>query len=167
MFNSFLDGTKSAIEMAAVANAADLDVAYSGLTFPPCGVDDLPSIRRPSADGGVLPGRGMVQVVSSLETDSCGRYAGASTRSEYVRRCFAEYGLKTDAPDGSGWYGAMLQALPSHRVRTRVSIASIMTRGELTGAARGFRGDVASTASAISPQARPWTEKAATRFTGG
>ena len=41
MFNSFLDGTKSAIEMAAVANACELDVPHDGLVFPPCGADEL------------------------------------------------------------------------------------------------------------------------------
>ena len=47
MFNSFLDGTKSAIEMAAIANATGLDVPTDGLLFPPCGVDDLPHVMRP------------------------------------------------------------------------------------------------------------------------
>ena len=47
MFNSFLDGTKSALEMAVVANAADLEPAADGLAFPSCGVDDLPSVLRP------------------------------------------------------------------------------------------------------------------------
>src|ERR1700732_2152032 len=42
MFNSFLDGTKSAIEMAAVANAPGLDVPAGGVVVPPCGVDDAP-----------------------------------------------------------------------------------------------------------------------------
>jgi predicted homoserine dehydrogenase-like protein len=37
MFNSFLDGTKSAIEMAAIANACGLDVPEDGLKFPPAG----------------------------------------------------------------------------------------------------------------------------------
>nr|WP_210435454.1 hypothetical protein [Saccharopolyspora sp. ASAGF58] len=41
MFNSFLDGTKSAIEMAAVANGTGLVPQDEGLFFPPCGVDDL------------------------------------------------------------------------------------------------------------------------------
>src|SRR4029077_4063293 len=47
MFNSFLDGTKSAIEMAAVANACALDVPQDGLFFPPCGADDLARVLRP------------------------------------------------------------------------------------------------------------------------
>src|SRR6266446_6087075 len=60
MFNSFLDGTKSAIEMAAIANATGLDVPSEGLLFPPCGVDDLPHVMRPRAKGGVLEKSGVV-----------------------------------------------------------------------------------------------------------
>src|SRR6201994_3614627 len=66
MFNSFLDGTKSAIEMAAIANATGLDVPGAGLGFPPCGVDDLPDILR---GGRALDHDGMVEVVSCLERD--------------------------------------------------------------------------------------------------
>ncbi len=69
MFNSFLDGTKSAIEMAAIANACGLDVPEEGLAFPPCGVDDLAHVLRPRAVGGQLARDGMVEVVSSLERD--------------------------------------------------------------------------------------------------
>src|SRR5690606_32319103 len=54
MFNSFLDGTKSAIEMTAVANATGLAAAPGGLGFPPAGVDDLPRRCRPRAEGGTL-----------------------------------------------------------------------------------------------------------------
>src|ERR1700730_14551175 len=66
MFNSFLDGTKSAIEMAAIANATGLGVPRDGLSFPPCGVDDLPEVLR---GGRSLERDGMVEVVSSLERD--------------------------------------------------------------------------------------------------
>ena len=69
MFNSFLDGTKSAIEMAAVANACELDVPHDGLDFPPCGADELARVLRPKAIGGVLESDGMVEVVSSLQRD--------------------------------------------------------------------------------------------------
>ena len=58
MFNSFLDGTKSAIEMAAVANACELDVPHDGLDFPPCGADELAAVLRPHQVGGVLEGDG-------------------------------------------------------------------------------------------------------------
>jgi predicted homoserine dehydrogenase-like protein len=58
MFNSFLDGTKSAIEMAAIANACGLDVPEAGLGFPPCGVDDLAHVLRPRDLGGQLDAMG-------------------------------------------------------------------------------------------------------------
>src|SRR6266853_1025376 len=61
MFSSFLDGTKSAIEMAAIANATGLQVPTDGLLFPPCGVDDLPHVMRPRDNGGVLEKSGAVE----------------------------------------------------------------------------------------------------------
>ncbi|MEK7215847.1 MAG: Gfo/Idh/MocA family oxidoreductase, partial [Chloroflexota bacterium] len=112
MFNSFLDGTKSAIEMAAVANATGLTPAPDGLHFPPCGVDDLPRVLRPAEAEGLLHHRGQVEVVSSLERDGrpvfrdlrWGVYVVFEAPSDYVQRCFAEYGLMTDP---SGRYAAM------------------------------------------------------------
>lgn len=67
MFNSFLDGTKSALEMAAVANACDLDAPRDGLKFPPSGRDELMSVLRPEGDGGVLEQKGLVETVSCLD----------------------------------------------------------------------------------------------------
>jgi predicted homoserine dehydrogenase-like protein len=66
MFNSFLDGTKSGIEMAAIANATGLAPPEDGLAFPPCGTSQLPNLLRPHNEGGILPRKGMVEVVSSL-----------------------------------------------------------------------------------------------------
>ena len=40
--------------MAAVANATGPDARPDGLAFPPCGVDDLPTVLRPRDEGGVL-----------------------------------------------------------------------------------------------------------------
>ncbi|MBT5729690.1 MAG: flagellar biosynthesis protein FlgA, partial [Alphaproteobacteria bacterium] len=40
MYNSFTDGTKAAIEMAAVANATGLDCPDDGLAFYPAGLHD-------------------------------------------------------------------------------------------------------------------------------
>src|SRR5215831_20956212 len=104
MFNSFLDGTKSAIEMAAVANATGLTPAPDGLVFPPCGVDDLPRVLRPQADGGSLDHAGQVEVISSLERDGrpvvrdlrWGVYVTLAAAKHYVRRFFKEDGLVTD-----------------------------------------------------------------------
>lgn len=151
MFNSFLDGTKSGIEMAAVANAAGLTPAPSGLEFPPCGVDDLARVLRPRSAGGHLHHAGQVEVISSLERDGrpvfrdlrWGVYVTFSAEHEYVRRCFQEYGIVTDP---SGEYASMYK--PSHLIGLElgVSVASAALRREATGAATGWRGDCVATA---------------------
>jgi predicted homoserine dehydrogenase-like protein len=151
MFNSFLDGTKSAIEMAAVANATGLTPAPQGLSFPPCGVDDLPRVLRPAAEGGQLHHRGQVEVVSCLERDGrpvlrdlrWGVYVTFAADSEYVRRCFAEYGLVTDE---GGNHAAMYKPYHLIGLELGITVASIGLRGEPTGVPDGFRGDVVAVA---------------------
>ena len=151
MFNSFLDGTKSAIEMAAVANATGLTPAPHGLDFPPCGVDDLPRVMRPRDAGGQLHHAGQVEVISSLERDGrpvfrdlrWGVYVTFAADADYVRRCFHEYGLVTDA---TGNYAAMYKPFHLIGLELGISVASVGLRGEATGAATGFRGDVVATA---------------------
>jgi len=151
MFNSFLDGTKSGIEMAAVANATGLTPAPEGLAFPPCGVDDLPRILKPRSAGGSLHHAGQVEVISSLERDGrpvfrdlrWGVYVTFSADHEYVRRCFHEYGIVTDP---SGEYASMYK--PSHLIGLElgISVAAAALRREATGAATGWRGDCVATA---------------------
>ncbi len=151
MFNSFLDGTKSALEMAAVANACDLLPPSDGLLFPPCGVDDLPHILRPVSDGGILAQKGTVEVVSSMERDGrpvfrdlrWGVYAVFEAPSPYVMDCFAQYGLKTDS---TGRYAAMYKPYHLIGLELGISVASIALRGEATGATGDWRGDVVATA---------------------
>ena len=157
MFNSFLDGTKSALEMAAVSNACDLAPPDDGLAFPPCGVDDLPNLLRPIEDGGILARRGTVEVVSSLERDGrpvfrdlrWGVYAVFDAPTKYVRDCFEQYGLKTDS---SGRYAAMYKPYHLIGLELGTSVASIATRGEPTGSTTDWRGDViAVTKRALNP----------------
>jgi predicted homoserine dehydrogenase-like protein len=155
MFNSFLDGTKSAIEMAAVANATGLAPAPEGLAFPPCGVDDLPRVLRPRDEGGQLHHVGQVEVISSLERDGrpvfrdlrWGVYvtfrAGDATGEDYVRRCFREYGFSTDP---SGRYSAMYKPYHAIGLELGVSVASVGLRREPTGQAMGWHGDVVAAA---------------------
>ncbi|RYC30171.1 flagellar biosynthesis protein FlgA [Lichenibacterium minor] len=147
MFNSFLDGTKSALEMAAVSNACDLSPPDDGLDFPSCGVDDLPTVLRPVEDGGTLKKRGTVEVVSSIERDGrpvfrdlrWGVYVVFDAPTKYVRDCFNQYGLKTD---DSGRYAAMYKPYHLIGLELGTSVASIATRGEPTGTTKDWRGDV-------------------------
>ncbi len=151
MFNSFVDGTKSAIEMVAIANATGLDVPAQGLLFPPCGVDDLPHVLRPRAAGGVLDHAGMAEVVSSLERDGrpvfrdlrWGVYVVVEAPGDYAAACFAQYGMKTDA---SGRYAALYRPYHMIGLELGISVLSAALRGEPTGQPQEFRGDVAAVA---------------------
>jgi len=155
MFNSFADGTKSAIEMAAIANAADLKAPSDGLLFPPCGVDDLATILRPKTDGGVLEHSGTVETISSLERDGrpvfrdlrWGVYvvfeAEPGARGDYARRCFHEYGVITDS---TGRYTALYRPYHMIGLELGVSVAAAALRGEPTGVTDKFNADVVAIA---------------------
>src|SRR5690606_1841761 len=151
MFNSFMDGTKSAIEMAAVANACDLAPAADGLAFPPVGCDHLAEVLKPRAAGGVLERNGQVEVISSLERDGSpvardlrwGVYVVFEASTDYAKRCFKEYGLATDA---SGRYAAAYRPYHLIGLELGTSVAHAALHGQPTGAARAWRGDVVATA---------------------
>jgi predicted homoserine dehydrogenase-like protein len=151
MFNSFLDGTKSAIEMAAIANACGLDVPQDGLMFPPCGVDDLAHVLRPRAIGGQLERDGMVEVVSSLERDArpvyrdlrWGVYVVLKAPNDYAAACFKQYGLPTDE---TGRYAAMYKPFHLIGLELSISVLNAALRGEPTGSSREWRGDVVTIA---------------------
>ena len=155
MFNSFLDGTKSAIEMAAVANATGLVPQSEGLFFPPSSVDRLAEVCRPQSAGGSLSRAGTVEVVSSLERDGSeiardlrwGVYVTFETEDAYVQRCFQEYGVVTDS---SGRYAALYR--PTHFIGLELgfSVANVCIREVATGTPSRFLADVAATRSTVS-----------------
>lgn len=151
MFNSFLDGTKSAIEMSAIANACDLSVPENGLAFPPCGVDDLAHVLRPRSVGGVLERAGMAEVVTSLERDGrpvfrdlrWGVYVVLEAPNDYAAACFKQYGLLTDE---TGQYAAQYKPYHLIGLELGVSVLNAALRNEATGSTRTFRGDAVAVA---------------------
>jgi len=151
MFNSFLDGTKSALEMAAIANAADLATPTDGLLFPPAGMDDLAHVLRPATDGGVLSYKGQVEVVSSLERDGrpvfkdlrWGVYVVIEAPNDYAASCFMQYGMNTDS---SGRYSAMYKPFHLIGLELNISILAAALLGQPTGSTQVFNGDVVATA---------------------
>lgn len=151
MFNSFLDGSKPAIESTAVCNATGLTPAPEGLLFPPASVDDIPFVMRPRAEGGHLNHKGQVEVISSLEADGrpipydirFGVFVVFEGDTEYIRRCFTEYGVRTDP---SGRYACLYKRWHLIGLEVGISVASVGLRGESTGSPTGFRADVVATA---------------------
>ncbi len=151
MFNAFLDGSKPAIESAAIANAARLDAPEHGLLFPPGGIDDVPNLMRPRSEGGVLDHKGMVEVASCLTAD--GRQIPHDIRkgvwvcfegdTDYLRTCFEEYKVVTD---NSGRYMCNYKRWHLIGLELGYSVASIALRREPTGVGREFRADVVALA---------------------
>lgn len=151
MYNSFTDGTKAAIEMAAVANGTGLDCPDDGLAFHPSGLQDLAQVFKPAQDGGRLPKAGLVDIAASQEPDGrevlnnirYGMFVTFKAPDEYTRACFEQYGLLTDK---SGWYGSMWRPFHLIGLETSVSVLSAVLRKEPTGTSREFRGDAVATA---------------------
>ena len=149
MFNSFLDGTKSSLEMSAIANASGLNVPNNGLLFPPCGMDDLASLLKEKNKGGVLEKNEQVEVVSSLERNGrpvfkdlrWGVYAVLQAPNEYAASCFKQYGMNTDQ---SGEFSAMYKPFHLIGMELNTSIFSAALLKLPTGQTKYFKGDVVS-----------------------
>jgi predicted homoserine dehydrogenase-like protein len=151
MFNSFLDGSKPSIESTAVANATGLGVPSNGLLYPPASVEDIPYVTRPISEGGVLERKGMVEVISSLETDGrvipydirMGVWVTVEAETDYIKNCFEEYKAHTDP---SGRYFTLYKRWHLIGLEVGMSVASVALRGEPTGVATGWHADVVATA---------------------
>src|SRR3954462_10433192 len=151
MFNSFLDGAKPAIETSAVCNATGLTPAPEGLIYPPGSVDEIPALMRPKGEGGVLHHKGQVEVISSLRADGAvipydirfGVFVVFEGETDYIQRCFSEYGVKTDP---SGRYACMYKRWHLIGLEVGISVACVGLRGEATGCATGWRPDAVAVA---------------------
>ncbi|MFO1326827.1 MAG: Gfo/Idh/MocA family oxidoreductase [Rubrivivax sp.] len=151
MFNSFLDGSKPSIESTAVANATGLEVPSTGLLYPPASIEDIPFVTRPRSEGGQLEKKGMVEVISSLETDGrlipyeirMGVWVTVEGETEYIRNCFEEYKAHTDP---SGRYFTLYKRWHLIGLEVGYSVASLALRREPTGVATCWNADVVATA---------------------
>ena len=149
MFNSFLCGDKSAIEMCAVSNAANLKCPSNGLTFPPVGVYDIAKKLIPKEEGGLIDYEGQVEVISSIDLDQkeipndlrWGVYIVIKAQNQYVKNCFKDYGMVTDS---SGSYSAIWR--PYHYIGLELaqSIYAIALDQKATGHTKNYNAEVAS-----------------------
>jgi predicted homoserine dehydrogenase-like protein len=136
MFTSFTDGTKSAIELAAVCNASGLEPQAEGLRFPVSSARELPSLP------GSLSRRGTVEAVAGDEL-RWAVFVVFAVHDESSRAVLAEYGVETDA---EGRHAALYR--PNHFVglELAVSVLRAALRGEPTGTPRTYRADVVAVA---------------------
>ena len=151
MCNSFLDGTKPAIESAAISNATGLNAPTNGLAFPPGSIDDIPNLMRPREEGGVLEEAGMVEVISSIAPDGSmipydirkGVWVAVKATTEYQKNCFEEYMVSTD---DSGLYFCNYKRYHLIGLELGLTVGSVGIRNEATGTSKEFRSDVVAVA---------------------
>jgi predicted homoserine dehydrogenase-like protein len=99
----------------------------------------------------------MVEVVSSEKHEGgpvpdnlrWGVYVVFAGDTEYVRRCFREYGL---ARDEEGNYAALWRPFHLIGLELGISVASAALRREATGSAQSWRADVVATAKFDLPE---------------
>jgi len=149
MFNSFLCGDKSAIEMCAVSNATNLKCPINGLTFPPVSVYDIAKTLIPKENGGLIDYEGQVEVISSIDLNKkdilndlrWGVYVVIKAQNQYVKNCFKDYGMVTDK---SGNFSAIWR--PYHYIGLELaqSIYSIALDNKATGFTKSYNAEVAS-----------------------
>jgi predicted homoserine dehydrogenase-like protein len=136
MFNSFVDGTKSALEMAAVCNATGLEPQEEGLRFPRCPRDRLSELPER------LSRSGTVEVIAG-EDLRWGVFVVFAVPDGPARRSLAEYGVQTSA---DGRFAALYR--PSHLVGLELGVSVLQAglRGRPTGTAASLRADVVAVA---------------------
>ena len=151
MFNSFITGDKSSIEMASVINSTSLICSSQGLNYPSVSIPDLPNKLIPFEDGGVLEKKNMVEVITSLRSNKSsfknnlrwGVFIIISSKNKYVQKCFKEYGMITDR---SGKYTALWRPYHYIGMELATSIYSVILNKLPTGSTKYYKCDVVAVA---------------------
>ena len=152
MYNSFLDGTKSAIEMCAVSNMTGLIPDVPGMHFPSARIDDLPDLLIPEYDGGLLNhDNGVVEVISCLNQDGSeiqnslrwGVFIVISIDNSYILQCIDEYGVIMNK---SKKYAAIYRPFHFVGMETPITISKAVLYHEATGVSLTRVADVAAVA---------------------
>ena len=103
----------------------------------------------PKSDGGLIDYEGQVEVISSIDLEKkdipndlrWGVYVVIKAQNQYVKNCFKDYGMVTDA---SGNYSAIWR--PYHYIGLELaqSIYSIALDKKATGFTKNYNADVAT-----------------------
>ena len=154
VFCSFLDGTKHAIEMAALANAAELSVDVPGMHFEAIDLRDMPDRLCTRDAGGILHREGVVEAVSAMATGDVwmernlrgGVYAVVEPDS-YALESMRSYGEIIGMQIGQRSGYAMIYR-PQHFVghEVPIGVARLMLDGQHAGQPQGQFVDVVSAA---------------------
>ncbi|MBP7962759.1 MAG: hypothetical protein KBG20_16640 [Caldilineaceae bacterium] len=124
MLAAFKDGSKTMVEMAAMANATGLVPDVPGAHGPKANLDDLTSVFVPVEDGGVLSQRGCVEYTTGNVAP--GVFAVITTDDPVIQ---AEM---TFVAMGPGPYYRLYRPYHLTSVETPISVAEAVIYGEAT-----------------------------------
>ena len=129
MLTSFVDGTKTMVEMTAVANATGLVPDISGMHGPVATPDTLAQIFCPREDGGILHQRGVVDY--ALGDIAPGVFLIITTEQPKVVKDLKYLRL------GPGPYWALYRPYHLANIETPISVAQAVLLKQATLAAKG------------------------------
>lgn len=142
IYNTFLDGTKVAVESCAVANALGLRPDRTGMHVPEVSRADAPGVLCPASDGGRLGGEGVVDCLRLTDAGFSG-FVVTRTDNEALREYLHRRGAVPTAAEGR----YHLFHVPFHNAQeTTVSVARAALYGEPTGQARSQETEVVAAA---------------------
>jgi predicted homoserine dehydrogenase-like protein len=132
MYNTFLDGTKVAVESCAIANAIGLRPDRTGMHVPEADLSGAPAVLRPAAEGGVLDATGVVDCLHLADGGASG-FVVTRTDADALRQYIARRGSVPTADEGR----YQCYHVPFHDAQeTTVSVATAALYGEPTGQVR-------------------------------
>lgn len=129
IYNSFLDGTKMAVESCVSANAVGLRPDASGLHMPEAMLEEIPQKLRLKADGGLLSQYGVVESIDSVDAGHS-VFVVTKTDNDQRREYFDRRG---NVPTANGGKYQLFYRHFHSASETTVSIAAAALRNEATG----------------------------------
>jgi predicted homoserine dehydrogenase-like protein len=138
MLAAFQDGTKTMVEMAALANATGMVPDVPGMHGLQVDLDQLNRVYVPKADGGVLEHRGCVEY--STGKVAPGVFVICTSPDARVRQDMKFVGM------GSGPYYLLYRPYHLCNIETPISVAEAVIYGERTLAPRRMVAEVVAVA---------------------
>jgi len=124
MLCEFVDGTKTAIEMAAVSNATGLIPDKRGMHAARATVDQLNQVFIPSADGGILENRGVVDFAIGVHP---GVFLVIHTGNERIKEGLVQRDM------GEGPYYTLFRPYHLCSIEVPLTVAQCVLYGESSG----------------------------------
>lgn len=139
MFNTFRDGTKSQVEMVALANMAGLVPDVRGMHEPSVNLADIPERFSLREEGGLLSQSGVIELANSVADDgktplpnplNMGVFAVIRTEHPFIQEDLKMYHLY---PGGNGNNYLLYRPYHLVAVEAPISIAQAVLLNQATG----------------------------------